>query len=684
MTEPRTPEEQADQLSNSTPDPALPAADGPIAPESATPWAPTPAASSPSPSPSSGDAAASTPDHPTQAWPSLAGPPASDEGTVPGVTTSAPTELSPADDAASPYLPAERLPASRVGAVSDVPRAASAGSRSKLRWGLALVAILVVAAGSLAIVSLVGGRPSTSPGMGYMPPTTFSYNEVRLDLPGDQRQKLAAFLQAFPGFKDQSAIEPKIDEVFDRLVRAASKDKQSWTTDIKPWFGGQISIGMGLPSTIDPSSVGMSDATNGLLAITIVDRAKAIAWLTKTAEGVELDRTTYGDADLLSSKAAAGGWSIAVNDKVMLAGSTASVKAAVDSAGKSTFGDTPEIKAAVATLDRDFVVFGVTRLRAYAEGALKLADKASPGALDKTQVDETVLALIPEWQATTARFENDAIVGTTNGPSWNIGVAAANRKSDLVGHVPAKSMVYLDSHDVGPALTAALAKFRGLPEAKDVFAQLDQVLSLLGGEDAVYGWWGDTALVVTPLTDGTIGGGVVIHPKDAAKAERLFTTLSGFIALGGSSAGVTSRTEDHNGTKITIIDVSAAAGMSGLPAGYKPEFAWASNADVAVIGYGAQFVREVLDAGPGSSLADDARFKGFLDRVGAENVGVGFVDVAAIRALVEPLIQAQAPADAWTRYTTDVQPYLKPLDALISNVRVDGTLNRSTSVFTVH
>ena len=95
----------------------------------------------------------------------------------------------------------------------------------------------------------------------------------------------------------------------------------------------------------------------------------------------------------------------------------------------------------------------------------------------------------------------------------------------------------------------------------------------------------------------------MIHSTDAAKADRLFTTLNGFLALGGSSAGATTRTEDHNGTKITIIDLSQAAGMggaTGLPPGYKPEFAWASNADVSVIGYGSTFVKEVLDAGPGN------------------------------------------------------------------------------------
>ena len=650
MTEPRTPDDQ-----------------------------PTDAATAPSIENKSPAAASDPAQSLTQAWPS----------------PSSSTALTADAASPSPFEPADSLPSTRVGMVGEtgtiVAEVPASGGRSRLRWGLALVGVLIVALGSFLIVSLVGGRPSTSTAMGYMPATTFSYNEVRLDLPGDQRQKLAAFLQAFPGFADQSAIEPKIDEVFDRIVRAASKDQQTWTADIKPWFGGQIAVGAGLPDAKNTSTMGMAGATDSLVAITITDRAKAIAWLTKSAGSTPLARSTYGDADLFthSSPADSGmqaGIAVAITDKVILGGSTAAVKAAIDSGGKGTFDQDPDVKAALATLDKDFVVFGVTRTRAYVDAAVKLFQKTQPGVLESSQLDETLVALVPAWQAMTARFESDAIVTTSVGPSVDFGYDGANRASEIVGHVPAKSFVYLDSHDAGPALTALLARFRALPEAKPAFDQLDQALNLLGGPDAVYGWWGDTAVVVTPLADGTIGGGLVIHPRDADKATRLFTTINGFLALAGSSTGVATRTEDHNGTKITIVDLSGVPGMTtaDLPPGYKAEIAWAANKDVAVIGYGSAFVQAVLDAGPGASLGDDARFKGYLARVGAENLGLAFVDVAAIRALVEPLAQAAAPADAWTRYTTEIQPYLAPLDVLISNVREDGTLTRSSGALTVH
>jgi hypothetical protein len=651
-------------------------------------------------------------DSPTQAWPSLTGPaatsageastpaPATDEPTAPPAVTAdeavapltvaagAAAATSTPGPIASPYEPASSLPPTRVATVGEggtagVPSDAPRG-RSRLRWGLALVGVLIVAAGSFLIVSLVGGRPATSPAIGYMPASVMSYQEFRLDLPGDQRGKLASFLKPFPGFSDPSAIQPKLNDVLDRIVRAATKDKQTWTADIQPWFGGQIAIGAGLPDTT--AAISSAAANDALGVATITDRAKAIAWITSTSNGASIDRSTYGDADLLVSTDAGGLFAIGVTDKVILAGTTVSVKAAIDTQGKSTFSQNDDVKAALATLDKDYVIFSVTRTRAIADAVVKQLGKTQPGVLDKTQLDETVLGLLPAWQVSTGRFENDAVVMSAISPSWAIGHDATNRASDVLGHVPAKAIVYLDSHDIGPALTAVLAKFRALPEAKAQFDQLDRALNLLGGFDAVFGWWGDTAFVASPLGDGTIGAGLVIHPRDAAAADRLLTTLGGFVALGGGSLGVTTRTEDHNGTKVTILDFSGAPGMSttDLPPGYKPEFAWAANKDVVVVGYGSAFVNAVLDAGPGSSLADDPRFKALIGRVGADNLGMGFVDIAAIRGLIEPLAQSAAPPDAWAYYVREIQPYLKPLDAVVSNVRKDGANDRSTGVLTAH
>ena len=600
------------------------------------------------------------------------------------------------DDAVPPpaFEPADTLPATRVGSVEPTAESGTFGAtgqpargRSRGRWLLALVGVLVVAVGSYLIVSLAGARPAASSAIGWMPATTTSYSEVRLDLPGDQRQKLAAFLSVFPGFKDQSQIEPKLNDVLDRLVRAASKDAQTWTADIQPWFGGQIGIGMGgaAGGIGAGSAMGMMGGGDTLMVATITDRAKAVDWLVRTSTKSPLTRSTYGGAELFTTAAGSVEGAVAVTDTAMIVGFSPAVKAAVDSKGAGTLAQNAEIKAALATIDKDYVGLAVVRTRAQIESMVtQMGRLAVPQASD-TQIDETILALAPAWSATTLRFENDAIVATSAGPSWAIGADTANRASQLLGHLPAKTIAYFEAHDLGPTLKALVDKFRPLAETKAAFDQADKVLNLIGGLDAVIGWWGDSAVVIAPAGDGTIGGGLVIKPRDAAAAERLVTTLNGFLAIGGSSAGLAIRTEDANGTKVTILDLSGMPGMNsaGLPPGYKAEIAWATNADVTVIGYGAAFVKDVLSAGPGTSLGDDARFKALLGRVGADNISSGYVDFAGIRTLVEPLMERMAPPAEWTSYVTEIKPYLDHLDATIQAVRKDQGLDLGSGFITV-
>jgi hypothetical protein len=105
--------------------------------------------------------------------------------------------------------------------------------------------------------------------------------------------------------------------------------------------------------------------------------------------------------------------------------------------------------------------------------------------------------------------------------------------------------------------------------------------------------------------------------------------------------------------------------------------------NIVVVGYGAAFVESVLDAGPGKSLADDARFKNLIGRVGTENLGLTFVDVQAIRNLVEPLVKPLVSDEEWATYQREIVPYVSHLDALVSSSKLDGGINRLPMSFTV-
>jgi hypothetical protein len=113
-----------------------------------------------------------------------------------------------------------------------------------------------------------------------------------------------------------------------------------------------------------------------------------------------------------------------------------------------------------------------------------------------------------------------------------------------------------------------------------------------------------------------------------------------------------------------------------VPPGVKTEIAWTVTDDVVAVGYPAAYVNAVLDAGPGPSLADDERFKSLVARVGADNLGLTFVDIQGIRALVEPLVKPLVPADDWAYYEKEILPYVSHVDAVISSSRADGNVNR--------
>ena len=112
-----------------------------------------------------------------------------------------------------------------------------------MRWlvaGLATVLVLALVGGVLVLAAPRAGAPSAT--AHYVPADTGMYAEIRLDLPGDQHDNLAAFMSHFPGFADQAAFQQKIDESLNSVLNSRSNGQLDWTNDVKPWFGGQIAV----------------------------------------------------------------------------------------------------------------------------------------------------------------------------------------------------------------------------------------------------------------------------------------------------------------------------------------------------------------------------------------------------------------------------------------------------------
>jgi hypothetical protein len=561
----------------------------------------------------------------------------------------------------------------------------TAGGRSRLRWGVALVVTaLVVVAGTVGVMLLTGqAAPSTV--AGYAPTGSLAYGELRLDLPGDQGQQLGAFLSKFPGFADQSTLDAKIDDVLDRVVRAASDGRQDWTTKIKPWFGGQLGFSVSkLPLPDQPESA------RGLLILSVTDADRARAWFNEVTADLPRSESNHQDVSLTVFGEGGKSGAMAIRERTMLVGDQASVEAAIDTGGRSAFASEGRFRDALASVEGEGLGFVYLDMEQYLTWVNDLA-ASMPGA-SALPLSPAAAELLPDWTLMRVQARDDALAFESVAPHTDAMTATKNRAGVLAGHVPPSTIALFEGHDAGAALLKAVELAKQDPTAAKDIEELERQIALIGGLDGVFGWWGDTALAIARDGDDGVHGGVLIQPTDPADADRLLGVIRAGLELGGSS-GITIREEDHAGTTITIVDLgdigmlgSLFGAQAGLPPGAelpegRVEFAYASTDDLVVLGSGPSFVRAVLDAGSGASLADDARYQALIAKAGAENVGTTFVDLAAIRELIEKLA-ASAP-DGLAAYERDVKPYLLPLDAVVVSTRLAGDVDRGVVLVTV-
>jgi hypothetical protein len=415
-----------------------------------------------------------------------------------------------------------------------------------------------------------------------------------------------------------------------------------------------------------------------------------------TSSGATMSDEAYNGTNLimLASKDGQQGAFAVLGGKVAVVGDVESVKAAVDTKGTGPFAGQAGPVAALAATDADHVGFVYVALAPLLDWSTQLSQASGSSASPAIGLGSGALRdLVPAWHALALRIEGDAVVleAVAAKPVRTLG-PQDNRTSAVTDHVPASAVFVSVGHDVGPTLIGALDGYRTEPALKSVVDGIDQAAGFLGGPQAAAGWIGDAGVVVIH-PDAGIEGGLVVVPTDRAAADRVFTSLRTLISLGGSQAGITIRDEPYAGATITTIDagdIAALAALGGLapgslggaslPTGHV-EIAYAVTDQVVVIGASPGFVKHVLDTTPATSLASTDRFKALTGRVGA-GVGTVFVDVAAIRGLIETAM-ASADPSAVASYEQDVKPFLAPFDALIASTSVKDTVLSSKFIVTV-
>ena len=605
-----------------------------------------------------------------------------------------------ADDTTWTETPAAPIATTPLGTGGGTPT--TAPRRDRARWLAAgVIVALIVGVTAIAVLSLTGSSPASTV-VRYVPTDSVAYGELRLDLPGDQRQKVGEFLSKFPGFADQAALDTKLDEMLDRLLSEKTDGKQTYTRDIKPWFDGELGFSMG-PLPTDASAIMRPSGDirgRALLLLSIKDEALARAWFTNvlTESGVTTTQETYEGTDLTVftdvEVAAAQAAFALVDGKVAIVGDKASVTAAIDTDGASPLATSEAFAAARAAMAGDDLGFAFVNLRSILDAAVELA-QSSPSA---SPLGPAFTDLVPEWAAFRLRAEGDGLVMDASMPHVDAAPGPSdNHANGVAAYAPPSTIALAAGNDFGAAVLETVALYRKDPDMAKMLDEVDQAIGILGGWEGALGWTGDTGVVIAPSGD-SVEGGIVSIPADAAAGRQFLTTIRSFATLAGSQYGISVREEDHAGTTITIVDLGTAEDLaalagafgglpvpddatSDLPGGHI-EISYAATDGVVVIGSSPDFVKHVLDAGAGQSLADDARFSGLVGRVGAKHTGISFVDIAAARGLVEGMLADAAPADR-AEYEESVKPFLTPFDAFIAATVVGGDLDQQHAIVTV-
>ena len=532
-----------------------------------------------------------------------------------------------------------------------------------VRWGVALVVVaLVVGTVSVGTILLASGA-SASAIEGWIPGGTVMYLEGRADLPGDQRQNVGNIIARFPGFKDQASLDSKIDQALDQLLQ---KSGVSWTTDLKPWVVGDLGLAMtrdaldlAAAAQKDPSAVPSTDRGVVLLA-SVKDAAAATAWIAKTVAGTP-STTPYGDGSITTVDK--GGMTIAwaTRGTVLVFGPVASVKAALDTKGASPVAASASFVAARKAAPDAYLGFVYIEVKPFYDALFSMP--TSTGGLSKACLDNA-LAVMPDWMAGYGRAADGALVSDLVAPvvasAYPSGYAQPkDTGSAIAAHLPAGTLVAFEGRQSGPVFAATWsAEVKQLracyPGQAGMLDGVEQALAAAGGIQSLVGWAGDTAFAVT--RDGTTwGGGLAAVATDPAGATRTLGQLKAALSLAGASSGITYAEQPYAAGTIAIVTLPATSGVA------LPQLAATAQGGLFAIGT-IDFVKGVLDATAGSSLASSSTYTSAIAEAGGAGVGDIYVDISGIRTGLE----TQLPASQQAQYEANIKPFLEPFSALAS------------------
>jgi hypothetical protein len=587
---------------------------------------------------------------------------------APGSSESA-SLFSSADDRDAPSADMVVVPTHRVGGPTRM---------SRWRWAVAALSTLVVLSivgGVLLLAAPHAGTPSVL--SHYVPADVAGYFEVDTSMPGDQKANTAAFMSHFPGFADQAAFQQKIDESLEQLFKSMNSGLD-WKNDIQPSYGGQIAI---FGSNFAPSystdfmMTGEPVTPDIVAAITIKDRTRVHDLIAqKLADShATYETQQYQGADEWTVGASGDAKSaIALTDDALLA------SLSVDLIHRSLDVHTGQTGALAA--DQYFITqlgqFHADRLATmYYDGAKAAQTPLTSNPLMPAACTQLFESSTKVKYAGEVRAESDRVgftIRSQPATGGDLPPLPQNRHTTLAESMPANTVAYSETRSFGAGARYLIKQYLacmqsgsesgplpfGLGDPSQLFGQI------LGTKPEDFLDFVDDAGFGLSYSDGKFGGGVVATVDDTAVATQRVTQLIGLLRLGGSGlgssgAGMSIDEIDHNGVKINVIKLQTPG---SVPASNMQLQIGVANGKL-YLGVD-DFVTAALDRAAADSLAaNDA----YASAVGsADNAGVVYVDIAALRAFAEQTSTSDSD------YETNVKPFVVPLNTLAVISHVDN------------
>jgi len=555
-------------------------------------------------------------------------------------------------------------------------------------WRTAVIGLVAVLSAGIGL-ALGGFLLETRTGAvgtaaAYVPATAPFYIELRLEPSVEQDASLRELLGRFPAIEGVDLGRPLYDqmvELIDEQLAAEAGVEVSWAEDVAPWFDGHVAFGVtDIPlAAMDPMDpMAVPPIPDMVVVAGVADAAGARESIARiAAEQPDMETTESDHLGVTVHSLTSGEGAYAVTDDALLFAPTAeAITAALDTAADPALrlSDAPGVAEMAAELPSDWLAFVAYDFTELMAAAFAQAEGEPAADAFRSLMEGQPVRGAMAMSALGDRFAMDAVSEAPTGA-----FAVENVDRGLAGEVPADALYFSDGGNIGTALAALVGALTTAAEEDPAMAeQIRTAEAALGADLEEMVAWIDSGAIVAGWDGSEPYAGLVLVPNDVLAAQRRIGQLVTFAGLAAMDAtsGITVDEAEVAGATVTTITWADpnAMPMEGVPVPTGLAVQVTVTDDRALIGLGETFVSRVLQLEAADSLAAEPRFADAIAALGpTANAGVAWLDLAGTREAVEaalgPMLGSLDPDGA---YESEIQPWLLPLDRMVTVTVLDG------------